>query len=51
MGIDILSIPLGIAVWGKFVSLCNNLRKLDALYFGLVRNLCIDIKCILTKFY
>ena len=36
MGVDVLSTPLGISVWEQFVTVCNNLRKLDALYFGLV---------------
>lgn len=36
MGVDVQSTPLGVCVWEQFVTVCNNLRKLDALYFGLV---------------
>ena len=46
MGLDILSIPLGVTVWERFVAICTSLRQLDALYFGLVMYPRMRIVCL-----
>jgi hypothetical protein len=37
MGLDLLSVPLGITAWEELTKICRRLRELDSVYFGLVR--------------